>query len=308
MNSLSRRSFLSLGARFAAAMGLAASAVPALADALAKIARGQAPVLWLQGQSCSGCSISLLNSDPLGADTLLTKYLSLCFHQMLAAATGHVAVQAVEKAIAMGDFVLVVEGAVPVGMPRACVFGEEPFADQLTRAAKRAKAVVTVGTCSSFGGIPAAEHNPTGATDVPGFLKKQGVTAPLVRIPGCPAHPDWTVGTLAHLLAFGVPPLDAQQRPLAFYARVVHEQCPRFADYERENFAAAFGEPGCLFKLGCVGPRTHADCPVRLWNSRTNFCINAGAPCIGCAGADFARRSGFSMYLASNLKSAKATS
>lgn len=299
METLTRRSFLALSTRLAAAMGLCRSAVPGLAASLEGIARGTIPVLWLQGQSCSGCSISLLNSDPVSTDQLLTRYLALLFHQTLSSATGHTATEQVNQTIARGGYVLLVEGSVPVGIPKACLFGEEPFTAQLLRAARAAQAVVCVGSCAAFGGVPAAEGNPTGAVSVREYLTQQGVTIPLVSVPGCPIHPDWLVGTVAHLARFGLPPLDSLGRPLAFFSRVLHDQCPRFADYERENFATKFSDPGCLFKLGCLGPITHADCTRRAWNSGANHCIRAGAPCTGCASPHFARRSNFPLLLKS---------
>ena len=294
---MTRRSFLAYSARLAAVMGLGASAVPAMADALERIVRGRAPALWLQGQCCSGCSISLLNSEPLGPDQLLTRHLALAFHQTLSGATGHQAVDTVNRAIAQGGYLLVVEGSVPVGIPRACIFGEETFAEQLARAARAAKAVVAVGACAAAGGIPAAEGNATGALSVPAFLDRENIKVPRIVIPGCPAHPDWIVGTLAHVLQFGLPPLDGLGRPKAFFGRLIHDQCPRFADYERENFAQNFGDDGCLFRLGCAGPLTKADCNLRQWNGGTNTCIKAGAPCVGCAWEGFALKRDYPFYL-----------
>ncbi len=308
MEPMNRREFLQISSRLAALMGLTGSAAGALADAVKQLAAGTAPVLWLQGQSCSGCSVSLLNSHPLSPAELLTRYISLSFHQTLSTATGEMAAGAVEASIQAGGYVLVVEGSVPAGMPEACQFHHEPFAAQLERAAKAANCVVAVGTCSAFGGIPAAENNPTGAVSVPKFLAQAGVNKPVVTIPGCPAHPDWIVGTLAHVLKFGLPALDELGRPKAFFSRLVHDQCPRFADYERERFASAPGEEGCLFKLGCAGPLTKADCSLRLWNSGTNFCINAGAPCIGCANPDFCRDAGFALYWRPAAQTAEARS
>jgi hydrogenase small subunit len=293
---MTRRSFLSLGLRLTALMGLGSGAVPAMAEALERIARGQATALWLQGQCCSGCSISLLNTEPLGPDQLLTRYISLAFHQTLSGATGHQAVETVNRVIEQGGHVLIVEGAVPAGMPKACFFGEEAFPDQLKRAARGARAVIAVGTCATAGGIPGAPQNQTGAISVPRFLAAQGIAVPCISIPGCPAHPDWLVGTVAHVLQFGLPALDELNRPKAFFARTVHEQCPRFTDYERENFAATFGGEGCLFKLGCCGPLTKGDCTLRHWNGGTNTCIKAGAPCVGCAWEGFAARTEFPLY------------
>jgi hydrogenase small subunit len=85
----------------------------------------------------------------------------------------------------------------------------------------------------------------------------------------------------------------------------VHDQCQRFADYERENFAKSFGEEGCLFKLGCQGPLTRADCNLRLWNSGTNACIRAGAPCIGCAAGSFAAKAGFPLLVQNEERKGK---
>jgi len=290
MNDLSRRSFLELSAKLCAAMGLGAGMIPQLAAAAEELAAGNAPVLWLQGQSCSGCSISLLDAESIRPVQLLTRYINLSFHQTLSTATGEVAVETVNKIIAAGGYILIVEGAVPAGMPKACSFGGELFGDQLVRAAKGAKAIIAIGSCAAFGGIPAAENNPTGAVSVPQFLKDKGITTPTILTPGCPCHPDWLLGTVTYALKVGIPPLDSMGRPKAFYGRLIHDQCPRFADYEREHFAKTFGEDGCLFKLGCLGPITHTDCSVRPWNGGVNSCIRAGAPCIGCGGEQFAAK------------------
>ena len=291
--TLSRRSFLKASARLSVLLGLGASAVPRIAQALDELAQGLAPVLWLQGQCCSGCSISLLDSEAVTPFKLLTRYISLGFHQTLSAATGAQAVEVVNKIVSQNGYVLIVEGAVPVGMPLACAFGEEAFAEQLVRAASKAKIILTAGSCAAYGGVPAAEHNPTGAVSVPAFLKNRGLDAPVIRVPGCPIHPDWLVGTVVHALKFGLPPMDGLGRPLAFFSRAMHEHCPRFNDYERENFARTYGEDGCFFKLGCAGPITHTDCNLRGWNGGVNSCIRAGAPCIGCGGENFAAKADY---------------
>ena len=293
MDAINRRSFLKLSARLSVAMGLSATAIPRVAEALEELSQGLAPVLWLQGQCCSGCSVSLLNSEAVKPVKLLTHYLNLGFHQTLSAATGNQAVEVVNKIVSQGGYILIAEGAVPVKMPQACTFGEEPYAEQFTRAARKAKAIITVGTCATYGGVPAAENNPTGALNVPAFLKQIGLAVPVIRVPGCPAHPDWLVGTVVHALKFGLPPMDGLGRPLAYYSKSMHEQCPRFNDYEREHFAKTFGEDGCMFKLGCAGPITYTDCNLRGWNGGVNSCIRAGAPCIGCGGDNFCAKAGF---------------
>jgi len=218
------------------------------------------------------------------------------YHGTLSTATGRLSMAMLNDAIEKGDYLLAVEGAVPAGMPKACVIGEEPFSQQLLRAAAQAKAVVAVGSCAAFGGIPAAQNNTTGAMSIPAFLASNNLAKPIITLPGCPVHPDWLVGTLVHVLKFGLPILNDNGSPTMFYKRLIHDQCPRFSDYERERFARHFSDSGCLFKLGCLGPVTHADCPTRLWNAGTNFCINAGSPCIGCSSKHFTRKASLPLY------------
>jgi len=43
----------------------------------------------------------------------------------------------------------------------------------------------------------------------------------------------------------------------------------------------------CMFKQGCKGPVTYADCCVRRWNSKVNWCVGANGPCHGCASPNF---------------------
>jgi len=292
-----RREFMKYGGKLAAIMGLGESFLPGIVDGLEQLDNAQAPVLWLQAQSCSGCSVSFLNTQDPGPVQVLTKYINLQFHQTISTATGHVAMDVVHGTVDAGGYILAVEGSLPMGMPEACIMGHEPVTDIVEKAARNANAVLAIGTCAAHGGIPAAENNPTGAVSVPAFLKKKGIDTPVISIPGCPSHPDWLVGTIVHVLKFGLPALDEFGRPDMFFSKLVHDQCPRFADYEREKFASHFSDDGCLFELGCLGPITHADCTVRYWNGGANTCINAGAPCVGCASETFAAQSSLSFYL-----------
>jgi len=303
MPNLTRRTFLKAGASLAALMGLGASAAAALGDALKLMAGGNAPILWLQGQSCSGCSISLLNTEQPGPLELLTGDISLKFHQTLSAATGAMALDLADTwAAGKDDFILVVEGSIPAGMSEACLIGGKPVADQIVAAARNATLVLAVGTCASYGGIPAAAGNQTGAVAVPAYLSEKKVATKVIRIPGCPAHPDWVVGTLAHVLKFGMPELLDDGRPVAFYGKIMHDNCPRRGDYERDRFAKRFGDDGCLYQLGCAGPTTRADCAWRLWNGGTSSCIHAGAPCIGCTWSSFAADPAVPMYGVADLQ------
>jgi hydrogenase small subunit len=147
-------------------------------------------------------------------------------------------------------------------------------------------AVLSIGTCSSFGGVAAASPNPTGVRTVGAVA---GV--PTINIPGCPTHPDWVVWTIAQLLLGNSPALDAQGRPADLFAGEkcnVHKRCPR---REGADEAEQFGLDGyCLEELGCKGPVTQADCPTRKWNNGENWCVGANSICIGCTEKGFPDR------------------
>ncbi len=300
MSNFTRREFMYFSIRLAALIGAGSAGAPRIADALGELTARRPPVLWLQGLSCSGCSVSLLNCENPDPVQVLTSYISLRFHSTLSTATGKTCSDVIDGTVKQGGYYLALEGAIPQEMPHACKMGEKPIEELIVEASRAAKAVLAIGTCASFGGIPCAEGNPTGAVSVPRFLESKGISTPVIALPGCPAHPDWMVATLAHEIKFGLPPLDHKRRPKMFFSKTLHDQCPRFADYERERFARTFSEDGCFFKLGCFGPLTHADCTLRLWNGGANHCIKAGSPCIGCASENFALKAAFPMFVKNN--------
>jgi len=148
--------------------------------------------------------------------------------------------------------------------------------------APKAAAVISIGTCASFGGIPAGNPNPT---QIQSISQVTGIST--INIPGCPSHPDWIVGTIAQLLAGETPSLDSYGRPRAYFGREIHEHCPREDSREAHTFGI---DGGCLKELGCKGERTRADCYSRFWNTGTNWCIGANAICIGCTESGFPDR------------------
>lgn len=259
---------------------------------------GKLSVVWLQTAGCTGCSMSLMNAHyPHIANLLLDeivpgKALALVFHATLMGPFGQAALEVLERVPVdeAGAYVLVVEGAVPTA--RGGGFGhvgEVPMTDRVRVLGRDALAVVALGTCASYGGIPAAGGNPTGCVGVKEFLEREGIATPVVNVPGCPPHPLWFVETVAHLLC-GLPgrgDLDEAGRIRSVYQGLIHENCPRRADFDVGRFAHAFGEPGCLYELGCKGPYTDARCPAHRWNGGVNWCIGAGHPCLGCSEPEF---------------------
>ena len=301
IKGLSRREFLKLGSIFAAGALMPASAIKVFASGFENIQQGLVKIIWLQGQSCSGCSVSLLNTCSPDPADLLTRYISLVFHQTIGAAQGHTAMEILDTMGRQDGYIVVVEGSIPMKMPEACTMGGRPFADILKQLLPNAAFVVAEGTCAAFGGIPAAEGNPTGSVSVQEFMAAHHMATDkrLLNLPGCPGHPISIVGTLAYLAAKGYPDQVHPKllTPDMFFKNSTHDECPRYHYYERETFATHLGDPnGCLFKVGCLGPLTYNQCPHRQWNSSVNWCIRAAAPCIGCSSPEFARHKKMAFY------------
>jgi len=264
-------------------------------------------VIWLQGAGCTGCSVSLMNSVSPSIRNLLLdeivpgKHINLLFHPTLMAASGEMAVEVILDKERKSDYLLVLEGAIPTAKNGIfATVGEEngkplTIYSRFKQLAKGALAVVTVGSCASFGGIPAARPNPTGSKSASDVLEEENIKVPCVNIPGCPPHPDWFVATVVHIMLNGLPQaeeLDDLNRPKFIYGQLIHENCPRRPFFDEGKFAKNFGEEGCLYELGCKGPFTYADCPNRLWNGGTNWVIGAGSPCLGCVEPIFPDTSG----------------
>ncbi len=271
---------------------------------MAKSKTQEYPLLWLQGSGCSGCSVSLLNSvSPTPRNILIDeiipgKHINVRFHPTVMAGAGDSAVDELERTRKelKGQYVLVVEGSIPVAADGVYAMigerdGKEISMHSWVRAlGQDALAVIAVGTCAAFGGIPAGAPNPTGSVSVQEIFLSEGIQTPLINVSGCPPHPDWFVGTVASLLLRGLPKesdLDEYLRPKAFYGQLIHENCPRRAYFDEGKFAKKLSDPYCLYELGCKGPVTHADCPIRLWNNGVSWCVGSGAPCLGCVEPTF---------------------
>lgn len=288
---LTRREFLKICSATAAGAGLSQTVIPELVSAMEEAAAKKPPVIWLQGANCTGCVVSTLNTiHPTIAEVLL-KIISLEYLSTVMAASGEAAVTHMDMIAekAKGEFFLLVEGAVPTKDNGIyCVIGERSgkeitLLETLREIGPKAKAIISVGNCASFGGIPAAKPNPTGCKPVSDIVK--GV--PIINIQGCPPHPDWLLGTIVHVLLFGIPELDTKLRPKMFFAETVHDNCPNYSYFQNKQYAKKYGDKGCLINLGCKGPFAYSDCPLRRWNGGVSWCIGVGAPCIGCSSETF---------------------
>lgn len=287
LNGVSRRDFMKFCTAMAASMGLPLSMAPKIAHAVTAAKR--APVIWLSGQGCTGCTESLLRPSHPTLEHLILDLISLDYNETLNVGAGHQAEEAMQKSIEenKGKFILVVEGSIPLKDDGIyCQVGGRPFVDIVKETAAKAGAMIAIGSCASWGGIPSAEPNPTGATGLPQVMEGSTV----VTIPGCPPNAYNFLSTVIHFLTFKkLPALDAKGRPKFAYGRLIHENCERRPHFDNGRFALKFGDEGhrlgyCLYKLGCKGPMTFANCPSVL------FCdvgsgawpVGTGHPCFGC--------------------------
>jgi hydrogenase small subunit len=288
---LTRRSFLRLCMSSALTVSLGQKLTPHLRTALAQGQVSRPPVIWLELGSCTGNTISLENAFNPNISQILTEMIELRYHWTFSVAQGEQAVKAMLDTVEKdaGRFWLIIEGSVMTadnGRFNHIFWRDNQMVTGLaaiSEFAPKARHVIAVGDCAAFGGPGAAHPNPGGAKGVWDVITDKTV----VNIPGCPAHPDWITGTLSHLLLYGLPELDAYNRPTMFFGRTIHDLCQRRQQFEDGIFAAFPGENGCLYRVGCKGPVTHADCPQRQWNHYVNWPVRAGTPCIGCASPHF---------------------
>ncbi len=294
---LTRRDFIKLASTALAFLALNQALTPKVAKALEE-SLGKPAVIWLEGQDCAGCTESFLNSLEPTAASILLDTISLRYHETAMAASGYQAEEALTKTVDEGGYVLVIEGSIPLADGgKYCTIGGKPFKDIVRECTKNAAAIICVGSCATYGGIPRS-----GPTDAVGLLYRGTrkhhyyddvvMNKPVINLPTCPLHPERLVAVIIHYLTFGtVPPLDKFQRPLAFYGYNQHENCERRGHFEAGEFLTDWGNPEqqgwCLYLKGCRGPWANQDCWKRLWNGRTNYCIKANVPCVGCSEPEF---------------------
>jgi hydrogenase small subunit len=284
-------------------MALPPSAVGQVAEALAAARRPS--VIWLSFQECTGCTESLTRSHAPTVESLIFEAISLDYHHTLqaAAGSGAEAARLATMEESAGEYLLVVDGSIPLANPAYSVIAGVSNLDMLQETARDAAAIIAVGTCAAFGGIPHANPNPTGAVAVSDIITDK----PIINVSGCPPIPVVITGVLAHFLTFGeIPQLDELGRPAAFFGQNIHDRCYRRPFYERGQFAHTFDDEGarkgwCLYELGCKGPTTYNACATLKWNEGTSFPIGSGHGCLGCSEPDFWDNGSFYTPIAAGL-------
>jgi hydrogenase small subunit len=289
-HGVSRRTFIKYCTAMASVLALPPLAGRAMAEQL--LAAPRPSVIYLSFQECTGCLESLTRSFSPTIESLIFDIISLDYDDTLMAAAGAQAEAARDKAMKdnYGKYIVIVDGSVPTsdGGIYSCAAGRSAV-DILTEAAKGAAAIVCVGTCSSFGGIPFADPNPTGAQPVSALITDK----PIINVSGCPPIPEVIAGTLLQYVSTGtVPELDEHRRPKVFFGNTIHDRCYRRSFYDEGKFAKSFDDEGarngwCLFELGCKGPTTYNACATIKWNGGTSFPIESGHGCLGCSEPGF---------------------
>ncbi|MEN1680142.1 MAG: hydrogenase [Planctomycetota bacterium] len=267
-----------------------------------------ASLLWLQGGACSGNTMSFLNAEEPSACDLVTDFgINVLWHPSLGMDMGE-PVQRMLREIVAGDReldIFVFEGTVvqgPKGTGRFNMFADRPMIEWVGEISAQANAVVALGDCACWGGIPANAPNPTDSIGLQylkrshggylgaDFRSKWGL--PVVNIPGCPCHPDWVTQILVAIASGRAADiaLDDLQRPQTFFKTFTQTGCTRNQFFEYKQSTMEFGQgtrTGCLFyEFGCRGPMTHSPCNRILWNRQSSK-TRAGMPCTGCTEPEF---------------------
>jgi hydrogenase small subunit len=287
---ISRRDFLKFSATMSAALALPGSYAPRIAAAVAAAPR--IPIIWREGQDCAGNTEGFLRASHPSVADLVLDVLSVEYHETIMAPSGAAAEQSMTDTIARypNGYILVVEGSIPLADGGVyCTIGGRTFESIVHEAARDALAIISVGTCAFDGGLPAAAGGWTGAVGTSAVVPG----AKVINLPGCPMNVQNLTATIVHYLTFKQwPATDSLGRPLFAYGQLIHDQCERRAHFEQGEYVQAWGDDGqrkgwCLYKMGCKGPETFANCPTVRFNDRTSWPVKVGHGCVGCTMPSF---------------------
>lgn len=283
---LSRRSFLKACVGITAAIGLGPALMPRVVHAAET--KPLPVVVWLHGHECTGCDESFLRSNSPFASDVVLNMISLEYNDTLSAAAGIPFEEHLEEVLTTydGSFILAVEGAIPRANDGTyCMVAGKPFIEEVKRIASHAAAVIEYGSCAAWGGIQAANPNPTQSVSVSDIVTGK----PIVKVPGCPPIPEVMTGVIMHYALFGnLPPVDSAGRPKQFYGNRIHDTCYRRPFFDSGLFVENFNDKGarsgwCLYKMGCRGPETYNSCGNMRWWGGLSYPIQSGHGCIGCS-------------------------
>jgi len=239
-------------------------------------------LLWLQAITCNGNAHSFFNHPELFS---ILSYFNLVYHPLI------------ETVFTIEDIItgkpkcdiLILEGSFKEkGLTKMGV----EVSHLIELYANRAKYIITVGTCATFGGI----FKQYDVKNISGFCFNESeqtrryeiYSSKLISLPGCPVHPKWLSYVLLMLAKGKNIPIDEMHRPQELYNITVHTGCNRNEYFEWKIDTKGFGlKEGCLFyEQGCQGPYTRGSCNKILWNDVSSK-TNVGTPCFGCTEPNF---------------------
>ena len=277
---------------------------------------------WLAGMSCDGCSIAVVGATSPSVEQLIAGTIPgmprvILHHSVLSIESGEEFISNYRLAAAGkldAPYVVFYEGSIADERIAAATGGywsscgvekmadgshrPIPTSEWLKKMAPGAAAVIAVGTCATWGGIPAAAGNPTGSMGTMDFLGADYRSAyglPVINIPGCSPVGDNVTETVAATLLFlqGLGPLpsfDELGRPAWLFSETVHQRCVRAGYYEEGTFAQQYGDKECLVEVGCWGPVVQCNIVSRGAINHLGGCMNTGGICIGCTMPGFPDR------------------
>lgn len=232
---ITRHDFFRYCETSADAKALAADDLPELKDALAHPATPV--VIRLRGSNCTGCSGSLLHRIvsplPESADEVLVASLNVDCHPTFRALSGSAEREAVRRAYEHRRYILLVEGGIPAGRGGNAIWAWDydekgpyvAFREAVEDLSGHASAVVCVGACAAWGGIPSLPSAPVAATLLKGVGEVTGRTT--INIGGCPVREEQVAWTVVQLLLGRTVSLDSFGRPAALCKGRVQEPVSR---------------------------------------------------------------------------------
>ncbi len=273
-------------------------------------------VIWLAGMSCDGCSVAVTGATNPSVEELLAGSIPglppvVLHHPVLSVGAGACFTRpfhAAAKGELDAPYVVVVEGSIAddqafppdegyYSAMGAGGFDPESGSDQpnrmtdwVVKLAPGAAAMVAIGTCATWGGVPAAAGNVTGSMSLGDFLGQDYISTlgvPVVNVPGCSPVGDNFTEVVAGVLLFlqgiaPLPELDELGRPAWQFKETVHRHCVRAGYYEEGTFAELPGDQECLVEIGCWGPVVQCNITERGAINHMGGCMVAGGACIGC--------------------------
>lgn len=253
-------------------------------------------IIWLAGGSCEGCSMAVMGAAEPSIENLLLNQIAglpsvTLIHPFLAFEAGMAFLAQLKEATegAYSSLVLVVEGTIFDDSIAGDGFfsnlgGHEDKPQTVTNwldyLVPQATAVIAIGTCATWGGIPAAQGNPTGSmslTDYLGTDFRSTAGLPIINIPGCAPPGENFIDTLIYLMLHlneQVPlELDEAHRPAWLYQQETHPQSasPSIPIYQTET---------------AVTCRV----PEQGWMNHVGGCATVGGSCNGCTMPGFPDR------------------